>query len=203
MAVGEWPKRSRKVLIPCSLCDTPTSDNKGVCRNCRIQFEAGKKALEALDLGEKRAYYIPQYSFSHSWRKQGESVLNSKTFYLLDALEGMMGIPAEAFSYLPTEDKPGGAVYPARPYVPESRERWVNPDIILYRRNGTQHDAPYAKLMLTQRQAEAIKELCAAIDEMINNAHQDGYNSGSSMLVRLAEGELTIDDLNRRLNSRG
>lgn len=183
-------KRRRRNPISCPLCGDETLED--VCSRCRITYTLGKKvqAERAAQAGDKRPYYFYAHTLRHSLNFFDKSLPD---FRLQDFLAAMTGdeVPDDSVYHFRhghrSVDSFESSIIPPE-YLPESEQftRW-------FRQNA---DRTFIRAYLTPRQADAMRNLLWCMHDVIRRAEQSGLSSGTSFVRQLAQGELSMEQVN-------
>lgn len=180
MRTKKHPK-GRRVEIVCGLCEIETTFNgNGVCRECQRIYRLGKQADIVRRHGEAHPHYLP--SDSLSFRLHSPGVLKSKYFSIRNLIESLTGHPAnEVFNFnSKAREEAGGRILVSEEWMQRhsASRRWVT-------------------VLLTEQQAQVIRDAIVIIEHEIKSKEKSAYRSGSAFITRLAEGSLSIEEINR------
>lgn len=177
--MADWPKGSRKNPIPCSLCDKPTYAQKGVCIDCAETHKLGQHVRLAREAAAEQVYCFSQHRVT--LRMEG-----GVYWHLLGFVEVLTGKKCEKHVHLLTAQ----AAYHDNRFL-GSVKKFPNGDP-----DFSTNDA-YAAISLTAAQAAAVDQALNAIPYAIDEAHLQGQRAGTHFLTKMAQGTISIDQVNR------
>lgn len=172
-----WPKRYRSEEVACTLCKAPTREQKAICRQCLEVYEFGKSIKKYQQSSEKFWYYF----YAHERLDCGNSVSLSR---LLETLTGEY--TEVGFGSSGVEE-----AYDAGRYLTDELFRYPAGHM-----NWGFQPGPYKRILLTEAQGQLVKEFWALLKLALAKQKQEGQRDGSHFLKRLAEGDLTFDQIN-------
>lgn len=177
-AQSAWSKRRRQKLVICPITGEDTDHMSGVSGKAWQLIHRGVKALEhdREIAGEKKLFYA-HGAWLTSFVNSVQSVFpeRRKTFERMDYLDLIRAL---------TQEK---VVRVYRAHDEEMTDRLeANP----IRGSGCE------AIRLTERQAEAVRTFGAALEALLDQTAQENYRKGSALLVRMASGDIGIDEIN-------
>jgi hypothetical protein len=167
----------RRKAVPCSLCREDTFDSDAVCRGCRHAYETGKQHLEDIEKargeGDKIKIAVPGYM---RFNQQNDEQLPYSTSDIHRPLrEAILSI----FNF-------------------EELERYSGADRkVGFYPGQDNYSSDRMTFLASPSDADKLEELIRLIRSLASANHRDGYKSGSDMLGRLANGDLTIAQLTK------
>ncbi len=178
-------EKSRRNENPCFICTEPTYDWDYLCRDCRKDWYAGRKSrLEAASLiGRDKPERIPirhYWSFMYGWSDKRDLThdrmdINGRIKRAVIALAG--GKKDEFAPYFSN-------IRAASIGSPNEKGGGSGKDVYVFPKRGTW---------------KILKELTFAIRDLANYNYNKGFQDGSGLLARIASGDLSIEDINRRM----
>ena len=155
-----------------------------ICYDCKKLIAIGKDALKR-DADNEIGKYCMETSESNWVRYYGEFDMPHS---VRDQLSKAMFSLAQSLS----EDRPDII-------------RWEDPPPFLIEADGKSRHTWYSNVRV-RRMARKVRDLVTALDAAIRAAlvavHKDGRERGGSALLRMASGEITLDDFDQRIENR-
>jgi hypothetical protein len=178
-AMSRWAKRRRTKAVICPVTGEETDHHSGLSRRAWNLIERGVKAEEhdAQIAGETEVYHahgswLSSFAFRppEQQRKGESSFIHVSYLNLIRALTG----------------DEGGRVYSQVKGAEENRLELLNPF------KGSEYEC----VRLTPQQAEAVRLFGLALEQLLKKTAEENFKAGSALLVKLATGDITIDEVN-------
>lgn len=179
----KWPKRYRSRPVACTLCKSPTYEQKAICRECTRAWEFGKNALSKQESNEKFWHYFYKYArleLSAAFDERASVTLRQ----LLEHLTG-------EFALADSDTSRVEEAFNTDRYLTNELKRNESGRIIWGFTPG-----PFSKILLTEAQGQLVKKFWAILQEKNEQKFREGQRDGSSFLRKLAEGNVTTDQIN-------
>jgi len=184
-------EKRRRNQNPCFLCDEPTYDWDYMCSDCRKDWYNGgqKREEDARLIGRDKIEQVPvfQYwSFFYGWVKDKRESLDRYkiNFRIKDAAIALAGGKEDEFDHFFSKARTLGMLktHVGRPGF--SGGSGEGSRVYTFPRRGTW---------------KLLQDLTCAIRDLANYHYNSGFQDGSSLLGRIAKGEVTVDEINKRM----
>jgi len=184
-------KKRRRNQNPCFLCDEPTYDWDYMCTDCRKDWYRGgqNRIEEERAIGRDKIEQVPvfQYwAFFYDWMKDrresfDRSKINSR---IREAAIKLAGGKEDEFDHFFSKARTLGMLktHVGRPGFSGGSDEGSR--VYTFPRRGTW---------------KLLNDLTYAIRDLANYHFNDGFQKGSYLLGRIANGELSIEEINRRM----
>ena len=187
-------KKRRRNENPCFLCDEPTYDWDYMCTDCRKDWYRGgkKRKVDARLIGRDRIEQVPilgYWSFIFGWTKdRRESFDRSKiNMRIRDAIIKLARGERDEFDHYFSKARTLGVL----------KEHIGSPD-------NTSRTGEQSTVYKFPRRGtwKLLKDLTYAIRDLVNHHYNKGFQDGSSLLMRIANGEISVDEINKRMTGK-
>lgn len=184
-------KKRRRKENPCFLCDEPTYDWDYMCTDCRKDWYVGKKnrKIEARQIDRDKIEQVPifrYWSFFYDWVKDKRESLDSYKINhrIRDAAIKLAGGKEDEFDHLFSKARALGMLktHIGRPGF--SGGSGEGSRVYKFPKRGTW---------------KLLQDLTFAIRDLANYYYNKGWQDGSNLLGRIARGELSVDEINKRM----
>ena len=203
--VKKQPVRRRKVAIECGFCKIPTDAPIGICYDCQRIWQQGKlyEQRTAQRDGDERVYYLTEDDMS---------LRTPMIFYTYESIHNrndrasfgelllrLLGEKVEKSSHFPSALKENPDLYLGLITYHDEEETQIKN----FGGGGSGfHSRTWYYITLTEKQAEYVKLFLRLLNQKYAELVYDAYRNGSNLIVRMAEGSIEVDDLNRKLRLR-
>jgi len=184
-------EKSRRSQNPCFLCDEPTYDWDYMCSDCRKDWYNGgqKREEDARLIGRDRIEQVPilsYWSFIFGWTKdRRESFDRSKiNIRIRDAIIKLAGGEKDEFDHYFSKARTLGMLKTHIGSPDNTSRSGESSTVYRFPRRGTW---------------KLLQDLTYAIRDLVNHHYNSGFQDGSSLLGRIAKGEVTVDEINKRM----
>lgn len=187
-------KKHRRNENPCFLCDEPTYDWDYMCVDCRKDWYRGgqNRVEEARMIGRDKIEQVPVFgywSFFFGWNKdKRESFDRSKiNRRIRNAVIKLAGGKEEEFDRFFSKARTLGMLktHVGRPGATSNVNEGSR--VFKFPRRGTW---------------KLLQDLTYAIRDLANHHYNRGFMDGSSLLMRIASGELSVKEINERITGK-
>lgn len=172
----------RRKAVACPLCGKENWEDNGVCNACWSLWKAGKNLADRFGSdGDMAAVQLAGDLFSPSYtlgrkRKERDAV------YGWGQWRNSLGKAILALAGVKMTER-YESIAPSTATIDVAREA----------KGSTSYGT--SQIMLPARNVEALGDLYQIVVDALAAAYDEGYSSGSSLLVRLADGDLTVAQL--------
>lgn len=168
----------RRKGVPCLLCKEITFDKDAICMGCRHAYQTGKKNLaeteRARGEGEKIRIDIPVYV-----RLTPSSHVGQIPYSTYEIHSPLWKALLDIFNF-------------------ERLERFGSTDRkVGFVPGQDAYSSDCLPVLASPEQADRLEALVTLIRALAAGNYRDGYRSGSDMLGRLANGDLTVEQLTK------
>lgn len=185
----DWEHNTRRVVVKCQFCDNMTKQVSSVCPTCQYYMQVGKKynahLAQEQEAGadEQVQIILPRYL-----RINAEAAMTSEEYKAAYPLD------EKAWSMRAIQEALVAAILQLAPITPTVPTR--KPVQVLSRYTFGSDMTEGRTYICTQATADQLAKAIELVRLAIKEAQAEGYKKGSDMLCKLANGELTINDLN-------
>lgn len=182
----------KRKAVQCALCkNKETKHESGICDQCVLEWQHGRKTLEQQQLpGAAHAHLVNVTELAMAaptaHRLYREQVKTRDIFHLLrDATEKLLAL---------VNAKP----IDRRLVTHNDNELTIGLDCEeMMAARIPRYPTTYAWYVIDDNKAAALNDFSRVLNLLTASAYADGYAEGNSLIVRLASGALTVDQLNK------
>jgi hypothetical protein len=179
-----WENNTRRVEVQCHFCKKLTKQVTQVCPTCQYRMEVGRRYLDHLEK-ESSGEEVIQMILPRYLRIGGEAAMTQAEY---------LAKYQDSSPRLDPQDELTAALLQLAPITPTVPTVTPMPVLSRYTFGADMTEGrTYIGTKYTAQQLEKVVEL---IRLAIKEAQAEGYKKGSNILEKLANGELTINDLN-------
>lgn len=169
-------RRGRRNAVPCVLCSVPTHDSDAVCMSCRTRHKLAQRQNKMIEDGiqanELIGVSIPRTLYLWASTYRGDLPTNAH-----DDVKTLRHALIALCAFLPAS------------YAPDAS--------MIGRLPGQGSDAEKDWFYASPEKASLFAEILAITHKLIAIGYRDGHKDGSNLLLKLANDELSVEQLNK------